>query len=185
MRVFSRKQSRPMLAILSKERLYWKDLGGPPRSLQQNGRESCLKARLQESQINQGHLTGAVALHHHTCKKDLGLQSSLCLCFHSVRIQSPGSKCLIGWAYHGTTRKWVEEEPGPLNFCSCWERERGGNPGNLPLTKTSYNVEFAQKGDPDRYWRGKVECCLMDWKKKSSPKCSSQYCVSYLMWGEA
>lgn len=99
--------------------LYWKDLEGPPN--QQKAKESGLKTKLQESQINEGHPMGAGALHHHTRKNDLGLQSSPCLCLHPVRIQSPGSKCLIGWAYHGTTRKWVEEDLGPLNFCSCSE----------------------------------------------------------------
>lgn len=83
----------------------------------------------------------------------------------------PGANGLTAQAYHGTTRKLVEEELGPLNFCSCPEMGGGENPGNCPLTKTSYNVEFAGKGRSRQTLKGEggVLCNSLK-KKKISPK---------------
>ena len=63
----------------------------------------------------------------------------------------------------GLRKNWV---PLTSLHTQKWRGKEGGNPGNCTLTKTSYNVEFAHKGDPDRYCRGRVECSVMDWEKK-------------------
>lgn len=157
MTVFSCEQSRPILAILSKERPFCKDLGSPLN--QWKARESCLRSRIQGGQINQGHPTGAVALHHQSHKNDLDLQDSFCA---SIVV---GSKVLGAnvWSVEQTTtlpQSELRNNQVPLFSVHVqkWGR-RGVSTGHCHFAKTNYNVEFSQKGDPEAegdWRRGRV-----------------------------
>lgn len=105
MRIFSCKQSRPILTILSKERKYRKDI-----QIHRKLENHAWKLEYKGARWTQ--VTPQEVWTFTSTPLTRMLTSYIPLCLPLVAIQSPGSECLIGWAYHG----WAEEESGPLNF---------------------------------------------------------------------
>lgn len=176
MMVFSCEQSRPILAILSKERPFCKDLGSPLN--QWKARESCLRSRIQGGQINQGHPTGAVALHHQSHKNDLDLQDSFCASIvmgskaweqMSDRLNRPRHYHKVSW---GITRS-------PYFLFMC--RNRGE--GEWALGIATLQRLTTMLNSPKRVIQrlkgteGGVECCpsAIDCKKKNNNKIQSKH----------
>lgn len=175
MRIFSREQSRPMLAILIKERIYWKDLRGTPNP--QEARESCLKIGVRGGQMNQGYPTG-IAWPFTSTPMRMILTSNIPFVCASL------GQDLKSWDRVSTwlSMPWLCQgvswgRIGTLNLCSCSEMGEGAL-GIAFSLRLATRLNFPKR--EIQMLNGEEGMLDNGWQQQQNPvqKCSSRYCLS-------